>query len=60
MRLSNLSNETILRDIKEALKDPKWKEAINEKINALEEQHLESAKLTQMEEYHGVQVGIYN
>ncbi|KAL6325819.1 hypothetical protein AAG906_026648 [Vitis piasezkii] len=55
MRLSNLSNETILRDIKEALKDPKWKEAINEKINALEEQHLESGKLTQMEEYHGVQ-----
>lgn len=33
--VANLSNETILRNVEEALKDPKWKEAINEEIKAL-------------------------
>ncbi|RVW70581.1 hypothetical protein CK203_060648 [Vitis vinifera] len=35
VRKANLSNETILRNVEEALKDPKWKEAINEEIKAL-------------------------
>ena len=34
--VANLSNETISRNIKEALTDPKWKETINEKIKALQ------------------------
>ncbi|RVW74839.1 Retrovirus-related Pol polyprotein from transposon RE1 [Vitis vinifera] len=33
--VANLSNETILRNVEEALKDTKWKEAINEEIKAL-------------------------
>ena len=33
--VANLSNETILRNVEEALKDTKWKETINEEIKAL-------------------------
>ncbi|RVW31607.1 Retrovirus-related Pol polyprotein from transposon RE1 [Vitis vinifera] len=33
--VANLSNETISKNVEEALKDPKWKEAINEEIKAL-------------------------
>ena len=49
--VANLSNETIPRNVEEALKDPKWKEAINKEIKVLRKNNTwGSIKLTQREE----------